>query len=177
MVVHRKDDDDKKKKTIVIPMVKEVDWRVAKLLALEKEGKLTDEDRAKLAILTEEQPFASSNNSNGNDAIVVEEAEKVTEDADYSAVPIEDFGLAILRGCGWKDGEGIGRHPQVVPLRILPRRPNGLGLGAKPPQPESGAKVVFYDNIAVRGKYIYIYIYFRTVKVKIKLKKKSKRIP
>ncbi|CAJ0600923.1 unnamed protein product [Cylicocyclus nassatus] len=135
------DDDDKKKKTIVIPMVKEVDWRVAKLLALEKEGKLTDEDRAKLAILTEEQPFASTNGStNENGAIVIEDEAKTTEDADYSAVPIEEFGLAILRGCGWKDGEGIGRHPQVVPLRLPPRRPNGLGLGAKPPQPEKIAK-------------------------------------
>lgn len=25
---------------------------------------------------------------------------------DYESVPIEQFGLAILRGMGWKDGEG-----------------------------------------------------------------------
>ena len=64
-------------------------------------------------------------------------------------MPVENFGLAILRGCGWKDGEGIGKNPkvtslhstqplrfsclQVVPLRILDRRPKGLGLGAKVP--------------------------------------------
>ncbi|KHJ89244.1 hypothetical protein OESDEN_10936 [Oesophagostomum dentatum] len=107
------EDDDKKKKTVVIPMVKEHDWSVKRLLALEKEGKLTEEDRAKLAILTETQPFTSSNGAPENEAIVVEEEEKVPEDADYSAVPIEDYGLAILRGCGWKDGEGIGRNPQV----------------------------------------------------------------
>ncbi|VDO63729.1 unnamed protein product [Heligmosomoides polygyrus] len=111
--VHSSDDDDNKKKSaVVIPLVQEHDWRVAKLIALQKEGKLTDEDRAKLAILTEAEPFESTN------------------------VPIEEFGLAILRGCGWKEGEGIGRRPQVVPLRILPRRPNGLGLGATPQQPD-----------------------------------------
>ncbi|KAK5971177.1 G-patch domain-containing protein [Trichostrongylus colubriformis] len=112
------DEDSKKKAAVVIPLVKEHDWRIAKLLALQKEGKLTDEDRAKLAILTEEQPFEGSN------------------------VPIEEYGLAILRGCGWKEGQGIGRRPQVVPLRILPRRPNGLGLGATPQQQakKKGAK-------------------------------------
>lgn len=30
------------------------------------------------------------------------------EDADYEQVPVESFGLAVLRGCGWKEGEGIG---------------------------------------------------------------------
>lgn len=45
----------------MIPLVQEHDWRVAKLIALQKEGKLTDEDRAKLAILTEAEPFESTN--------------------------------------------------------------------------------------------------------------------
>ncbi|VDL76720.1 unnamed protein product [Nippostrongylus brasiliensis] len=140
------DDEDKKKKSaVVIPLVQEHDWRVAKLLALEKEGKLTEEDRARLAILTGDQAFDSSNgagNSSTEAIVVKEEEEKAPDDADYKAVAIEDFGLAILRGCGWKDGEGIGRRPQVVPLRILPRRPNGLGLGATPKQPDqkNGAK-------------------------------------
>lgn len=130
------DDDNKKKSAVVIPLVQEHDWRVAKLIALQKEGKLTDEDRAKLAILTEAEPFESTNGNASTGAIMVDEEVKVTEDADYGAVPIEEFGLAILRGCGWKEGEGIGRRPQVVPLRILPRRPNGLGLGATPQQPD-----------------------------------------
>ncbi|XGW31825.1 hypothetical protein V3C99_010196 [Haemonchus contortus] len=135
------DEDSKKKAVAVIPLVQERDWRVAKLLALQKEGKLTDEDRAKLAILTEDQPFEGSNGTATTDAIVVEEEAKVVEDADYGAVPIEEYGLAILRGCGWKEGQGIGRRPQVVPLRILPRRPNGLGLGAVPQkQDKKGAK-------------------------------------
>lgn len=31
------------------------------------------------------------------------------EEADYEAVPVEAYGLAMLRGMGWKPGEGIGR--------------------------------------------------------------------
>lgn len=30
-------------------------------------------------------------------------------DANYDSVPIEAFGLALLRGCGWQEGEGIGK--------------------------------------------------------------------
>ncbi|KAK9478225.1 DExH-box splicing factor binding site-domain-containing protein [Lipomyces japonicus] len=29
---------------------------------------------------------------------------------DYEAVPVEEFGYALLRGMGWKEGEGIGRN-------------------------------------------------------------------
>jgi len=28
---------------------------------------------------------------------------------DYEKVPIEQFGLAMLRGMGWTDGNGVGR--------------------------------------------------------------------
>lgn len=30
-------------------------------------------------------------------------------DADYDRVPVEDYGLAMLKGMGWKKTEGIGR--------------------------------------------------------------------
>ncbi|XP_036600353.1 G-patch domain and KOW motifs-containing protein [Trichosurus vulpecula] len=51
--------------------------------------------------------------------------------ADYEAVPVEAYGLAMLRGMGWKPGEGIGRtFKQVVKPRENPLRPKGLGLGA-----------------------------------------------
>lgn len=36
-------------------------------------------------------------------------AETVPEEANYEAVPVEAYGLAMLRGMGWKPGEGIGR--------------------------------------------------------------------
>ncbi|PAV69568.1 hypothetical protein WR25_02073 [Diploscapter pachys] len=127
-------DAEAKKGPAMIPMVVEKDWRIVRLLEMEKEGKLTDEDRAKLALLTEAQPFQPDENQDGSSIKIDETKEdKDTADADYSEMPVENFGLAILRGCGWKDGEGIGKNPKVVPLRILDRRPKGLGLGAKVP--------------------------------------------
>ena len=56
MIIFR-GDAEAKKGPAMIPMVVEKDWRIVRLLEMEKEGKLTDEDRAKLALLTEAQPF------------------------------------------------------------------------------------------------------------------------
>lgn len=53
----------------------------------------------------------------------------------YDKVPIEEFGAALLRGMGWKDGEAVGRSKKnglLQPVE-LKRRPDKLGLGAKPP--------------------------------------------
>uniref|UniRef100_A0A8C8YWI8 G-patch domain and KOW motifs-containing protein n=1 Tax=Prolemur simus TaxID=1328070 RepID=A0A8C8YWI8_PROSS len=58
-------------------------------------------------------------------------AETMPEEADYEAVPVEAYGMAMLRGMGWKPGEGIGRtFNQVVKPRFNSLRPKGLGLGA-----------------------------------------------
>ncbi|XP_029464057.1 G-patch domain and KOW motifs-containing protein [Rhinatrema bivittatum] len=56
--------------------------------------------------------------------------ESATE-VDYEAVPVEAYGMAMLRGMGWKEGEGIGRtfKQDVKPLEHQ-LRPKGLGLGA-----------------------------------------------
>ncbi|XP_072102503.1 G-patch domain and KOW motifs-containing protein [Mobula birostris] len=50
---------------------------------------------------------------------------------DYESVPVEAYGMAMLRGMGWKEGEGIGRtfKQDVKPLEQQ-LRPKGLGLGA-----------------------------------------------
>lgn len=68
---------------------------------------------------------------NGEGADSEPQAETVPEEADYEAVPVEAYGLAMLRGMGWKPGEGIGRtFNQVVKPRVNSLRPKGLGLGA-----------------------------------------------
>ncbi|KAK5173358.1 DNA primase large subunit Spp2 [Saxophila tyrrhenica] len=52
---------------------------------------------------------------------------------DYDRVPVEEFGAAMLRGMGWKDGEGIGaeRGKKAVKTNVPKRRPALLGIGAK----------------------------------------------
>ncbi|KAK2840786.1 hypothetical protein Q7C36_012365 [Tachysurus vachellii] len=56
--------------------------------------------------------------------------ESATE-ADYEQIPVEAYGLAMLKGMGWKQGEGIGRtfKQDVKPIEHQ-LRPKGLGLGA-----------------------------------------------
>lgn len=34
---------------------------------------------------------------------------------DYERVPVDQFGAALLRGLGWKEGEGIGRNRKNMP--------------------------------------------------------------
>ncbi|KTW32157.1 uncharacterized protein T551_00839 [Pneumocystis jirovecii RU7] len=51
---------------------------------------------------------------------------------DYENVPVEEFGNALLRGMGWKEGEGIGKnkHVNTKPIKAV-RRAQFLGIGAK----------------------------------------------
>ncbi|KAJ1956343.1 DNA primase large subunit Spp2, partial [Linderina pennispora] len=60
-------------------------------------------------------------------------ADEASEDA-YERVPIEEFGLAMLRGMGWTEGSSIGRYKnQIDPDSVASSpRPGLLGLGAKP---------------------------------------------
>lgn len=51
---------------------------------------------------------------------------------DYRSMPVEEFGAAMLRGMGWKEGMGAGRlrnGPAYAPT--VERRAALLGLGAK----------------------------------------------
>jgi hypothetical protein len=52
---------------------------------------------------------------------------------DYARVPVEEFGAALLRGMGWKEGEGIGanRGKKIEKTKLPERRPALLGIGAK----------------------------------------------
>lgn len=74
----------------------------------------------------------------------------------YEEMPIEEFGMAMLRGMGWTEGMGVGRNRRKVePVEYL-RRPERLGLGAKPAAPDLDAakkKVVkMGDKPAVHAK-------------------------
>ncbi|XP_060820541.1 G-patch domain and KOW motifs-containing protein isoform X4 [Bombus pascuorum] len=49
---------------------------------------------------------------------------------DYEKIPIDAFGIAMLRGMGWQPGKGIGRNEKLVAAVIPELRPKGMGLGA-----------------------------------------------
>lgn len=53
----------------------------------------------------------------------------------YEATPVSDFGAAIMRGMGWKDGGPVGKQrtqgTTTSKPRIVERRPALLGIGAK----------------------------------------------
>ncbi|XP_046141264.1 G-patch domain and KOW motifs-containing protein [Osmia bicornis bicornis] len=49
---------------------------------------------------------------------------------DYDKIPVDAFGLAMLRGMGWQPGKGIGKNEKVVSAVIPELRPKGMGLGA-----------------------------------------------
>ncbi len=73
--------------------------------------------------------------------------------ADYAAVPVEEFGAALLRGMGWKEGEVVGkRKEQVSKSRIVERRPALLGIGAKEVPGGVGEEIGAWGKVAMRGK-------------------------
>ncbi|PSK55213.1 hypothetical protein B9Z65_2602 [Elsinoe australis] len=51
----------------------------------------------------------------------------------YAATPVEEFGAALLRGMGWKEGFGIGtqKAKKLEKSKQIERRPALLGIGAK----------------------------------------------
>ncbi|XP_026223003.1 G-patch domain and KOW motifs-containing protein [Anabas testudineus] len=65
------------------------------------------------------------------DHVKVDLRPESSTEADYESVPVEAYGLAMLKGMGWKKSEGIGRtfKQDVKPIEHQ-LRPKGLGLGA-----------------------------------------------
>lgn len=64
----------------------------------------------------------------------------------YDAVPVEEFGAALLRGMGWKEGQAIGRgnygnNSAANQARVPQRRSGFLGIGAKDIGGGKGAEV------------------------------------
>ncbi|KAL4949329.1 DExH-box splicing factor binding site-domain-containing protein [Aspergillus filifer] len=57
----------------------------------------------------------------------------------YNAIPVEEFGAALLRGMGWKEGQSVGKNygkegpdtSRASTPHVPARRPGFLGIGAK----------------------------------------------
>ena len=72
--------------------------------------------------------------------------------SDYAAVPVEEFGAALLRGMGWKEGDAVGRRKeQVSEPKVVERRPALLGIGAKEAPGGVGEELGAWGKVA-RGK-------------------------
>ncbi|KAJ7078823.1 DExH-box splicing factor binding site-domain-containing protein [Mycena belliarum] len=63
----------------------------------------------------------------------VEELPDVATLEDYDRVPVAQFGLALLRGMGWKEGTAASRKPGkgLIQPYLPEARPALLGIGAK----------------------------------------------
>lgn len=77
---------------------------------------------------------------------------------EYTAIPVEDFGAAMLRGMGWKEGGKVGKQragDSNVGIkekpRIVERRPALLGIGAKEVPGGVGEEFGAWGKVA-RGK-------------------------
>uniref|UniRef100_A0A2H8TMU1 Protein mos-2 n=1 Tax=Melanaphis sacchari TaxID=742174 RepID=A0A2H8TMU1_9HEMI len=59
-----------------------------------------------------------------------QEGTEMSTAEDYEKIPINKFGLAMLRGMGWKPTEGVGKNSQVISASLPEIRSKGMGLGA-----------------------------------------------
>uniref|UniRef100_A0A0N4Z4K3 G-patch domain-containing protein n=1 Tax=Parastrongyloides trichosuri TaxID=131310 RepID=A0A0N4Z4K3_PARTI len=157
--------DGESEEEVIIDLAdqKKDDWKINKLKKRLEEEELNDEEKARLLLMIE----ALGGNVNGkeddgdNGEVIkkdVAEIEDDAEDANYDRIRVKDFGLAILRGCGWKKGEGIGKDKKVVKVEIPKIRPKGLGLGADPGKKKK--KIISEDGKTVeelelkKGSYV-----------------------
>ncbi|EFN53037.1 hypothetical protein CHLNCDRAFT_53994 [Chlorella variabilis] len=95
------------------------------------------------------------------------EAAKLKEDLDglppeadldaYAAMPVDQFGMALLRGMGWTEGAAIGRNAkEEVKAKELVRRPQRLGLGAAPAPEQANKKFIKPGESRDRPDLVYV---------------------
>jgi len=111
----------------IIPLRKTThDWRFQRLKKI-VEGVDFSQTNVNHKNLEEKDAFHQTTIDSSLDPSASDE----TIDPDYSEIPVDKFGIAFLRGCGWTAKGGIGKtNLKIIPLRINEQRPKGLGLGA-----------------------------------------------
>jgi G patch domain/KOW motif-containing protein len=72
------------------------------------------------------------------------------DSSEYDRVPVEEFGAGLLRGMGWREGQGINGKAPIKPIEPK-KRPKGLGLGADPDAAAKWASTEQMDKIVMGG--------------------------
>ena len=89
----------------------------------------------------------------------VESRPEVSSHDDYEKIPVEGFGMGMLRGMGFKNDEGIGGFRKAKIDCIEPViRPKGLGLGASrtSANPKAGSDKNKEELVLKKGAYVRI---------------------
>ena len=79
--------------------------------------------------------------------------------AEYDSIPVEGFGMGMLRGMGFKKAEGIGGFKKAAIECIEPEiRPKGLGLGASRSNKDTTKSHgnAEEDLVLAKGAYVFI---------------------
>lgn len=162
----------KHKDDYVIPLINKNKWRVKED---EEKPKTEDESLAQQAakeLISESNGTQSKEQEDGLDYNVpmlernrvpegFEDGDKLDvsirpdqpDDTDYEKIPIESFGMAMLRGMGFDKSKGIGRtFCQSVQVHETKLRPKGLGLGAAQRLQEGNNK--YKQETIAKGDYV-----------------------
>ncbi|UJR10070.1 hypothetical protein I4U23_014292 [Adineta vaga] len=126
------------KKTISNEAINQMDDEAKRALILDaqaaNEAWNDRNENGPVRVHTIEQDSANTfmtNSGNETNTTAEVEEEKVVDNADYDQVPIEDFGMAVLRGMGYKEETGLGiSNKKQTDVFVPQSRPRGLGLGA-----------------------------------------------
>jgi len=81
-------------------------------------------------------PISSARRGPTEDDAFKQDLDELPDEAtlhDYERIPVSQFGMAMLRGMGWKPGEPASRNKKggIVEPWLPPSRPALLGIGAK----------------------------------------------
>jgi hypothetical protein len=81
-------------------------------------------------------PISSTRHAPTEDDAFKQDLDELPDEAtlqDYDRIPVSQFGMAMLRGMGWKPGEPASRNKKggIVEPWLPPSRPALLGIGAK----------------------------------------------
>lgn len=103
--------------------------------------------------VTRRAPPAALNESENYKLDIAARPDEATLE-DYKQTPVEEFGAALLRGMGWREGHAVGRsHKNKAELdrRELKQRPAFLGIGARE-LPSEQDEIGEWDNGNSSGK-------------------------